>query len=86
MSTNEIHVTETTDRIHAEPADNFERVGDTVRGVAGAKRRSADNHAVRSLSAAAAAEYRTPVANIQRTHRTRESHETALEDTGYASV
>jgi predicted DCC family thiol-disulfide oxidoreductase YuxK len=40
-------------------ADNFERVGDAVLGVAGAKREPADLDGTGSLNAAAAAEYRT---------------------------
>jgi predicted DCC family thiol-disulfide oxidoreductase YuxK len=51
-------------------ADNFERVGDAVRGVAGAKRVSADIDATRSLSETAATEYRTLAANARRTHGT----------------
>jgi predicted DCC family thiol-disulfide oxidoreductase YuxK len=51
-------------------ADNFERVGDAVRGVAGSKRQPADLDGTRSLNAAAAAEYQTLAANARRTHRT----------------
>ena len=55
-------------------ADNFERVGDAVRGVAGAKREPANLDGTRSLNAAAAAEYQTLAANARQTHRTGGSH------------
>jgi hypothetical protein len=51
-------------------ADNFERVGDAVRGIAGAKREPANLDGTRSLNAAAAAEYQTLAANARQTHRT----------------
>jgi len=49
-------------------ASKFERVGDAVRGVAGAKRESADIDGTRSLNAAAAAGYQTLAANARHTH------------------
>jgi len=51
-------------------ADNFERVGDAVRGVAGSKRESADIDGTRSLTETAATRYRTLAANARRTHGT----------------
>jgi len=50
--------------------DNFERVGDVVRGVTSAKQEPADLGGTRSLNAAAAAEYQTLARNGRRTHRT----------------
>jgi predicted DCC family thiol-disulfide oxidoreductase YuxK len=67
-------------------ADNFERVGDAVRGVAGAKWEPADLDGTRSLNAAAAAGYQTLATNARRTHQTGESQYIDLEDTGYASL
>jgi predicted DCC family thiol-disulfide oxidoreductase YuxK len=66
--------------------DNFERIGDVVRGVAGAKRESADPDGTHSLNAAAVAEYQTLAANARRTHGTGDSRETAMEDIGYARL
>jgi len=51
-------------------ADNFESVDEAVRGVAGAKRESADIDGTRSLSETAATEYWMLAANARRTHGT----------------
>ena len=71
MSTTETQSTETVD---------------TMRGIAAAKRESANIGSMRSLSVTVATEYWTLAASARRIHGTGGPREIALEDTGYASL
>lgn len=67
-------------------ADNFEHVGDAVRGVAGVKRESADIDGTRSLSEDAATEYQVLAVNARWTHGTGEGRQVTTENTAYANL